>query len=145
MARMNGRSRFPIDASLILRDAGQAALSAPTTFAYRKLAQTGAVWQNPPDARDGEVYVVGHVEAVTGSPTSVTVDVLVADDAAGTNAVTVNTFKVAAGQWFDFPVDQMGLVQQYAGKNFWAVKVNFAGGTSPTVSAFIYLAPEPMG
>lgn len=142
MARMNGRNRFPIDAALILRDAAQAALSTATTFAFRKLAQTGAVWQNPADARDGLLYVVGHIEAVTGSPTSLSIDIVVADNSSGSNPVTAASFPVTNGEWFEALLDQMTLVREYPTKPYWAAKLNFAGGTSPTVSAFVYLAPE---
>ena len=142
MARMNGRSRFPIDAALILHDAGLAALSASTTFALQKLAQTGAYWQNPPDARDGDLYVVGHVESVSGSPTGVSIDIYVYDDASSTNPVLADSHPVVNGEWFEIPVDQLSLLREHPTKTYWAPKLTITGGTSPTVGAFVYLAPD---
>lgn len=142
MARMNGRNRFPIDASLILNNSGLAALTAATTFAWTPLVSSGAYWQNPADARDGVVYVVGHVESVTGSPTAISLDIVLADDAIGTNTITVESTPITNGEWFETSIDSLSLTREYPTKQYWAAKLNFSGGTTPAVAAFVYMAPD---
>jgi hypothetical protein len=142
MGRMTGRSRFPIDGSLILRAQAQATLSASTTFAIQKLAQTGAFWQNPGDPVNGTIFVVGEIESVSGSPTGLTVDTWVYDDVNLTNPVLADSVPVVSGEWFEIPVDYLALLRDHPTKTYWAPKVTITGGTSPTVGIFIYLAPD---
>jgi len=141
MGRMTGRSRFPVDASLIL-NAGTVALSAITTFTAWPLAQVGAVWQNPPDPRDGTVYVVGNVEAVTGSPTTLQLEIWAYDNVALANPVKVSDHPLSVNEWFEIPTDQFAILREYPTKTYWAAKLNIAGGTSPTATIFAYLAPD---
>ena len=137
MARMNGKSRFPLDAALILRDQAQATLNADTDFAVQKLAQVGAVWQNPPDPRDGQLYVVGHVESLTGG--TATLDFYSCEDASKSNPKLQKSVPISAGEWFAEQVDQFSWLANHAAGTHWFVKLNVTGAT---VGIFAYIAPD---
>jgi hypothetical protein len=135
---MNGKSRFPIDAALILRDAGLAAVTVDTDLAVQKLAQVGAVWQNPPDVRDGTIYLVGHVESLSDTAS---LDFYTCEDAAKSNPKLQKSVPLAAGEWFAEPIDQFSWLANHALGSFWFATINVAG-TTHSAAVFAYLAPD---
>ena len=140
MARMNGRSRFPIDAELILRNAGQAAITVDTDLAVQAFAQKGALWQNPADPRNGQLYLVGNVESLAGAGATLSVDLYVADDVAKTNPVLVASYPVVVGAWFELPIDEFSWLRQFPSKSHWFARLNITG-SGASAGVFAYLAP----
>lgn len=135
MSNFSGKSRFPIDAALILRDAGSASLVADTALAVTKLVSNGAYWQDPADVQDGDVYVVGHVEAAVGA---LVIEIYTAEDAAKTNAKLQMSVPVVANEWFEIPTDQISMKRKHPAATHWYVNVNL----TTSASVFVYLAPD---
>ena len=134
MANMSGKSRFPIDAALILRNSGSASLTADTALATQSLVSKGAYWQNPADAKDGVIYLVGKVEAAVDA---LSIDIYTVEDG-GANAKLQASFPVVAGDHFEFPLDEMALLKRHPTASGWYANINL----TTSASVFAYLAPD---
>lgn len=140
MANMTGKSRFPLDTALILRDTAAAPVTADLALAPWPLVSKGAYWQNPADVHDGTIYVVGTAGINVGATLSL--DIYTAEDAAGTNSQLYASYPQANGSVFEIPLDEISMLKTHAAATYFYVEVN-VGGTSPSASVFAYLAPKP--
>lgn len=139
MANMSGKHRFPIDAALIL-DPGTSPFTASKTLAAWPLVSKGAYWQSPADVHDGLIYLVGKVQALTGT---LSVDIYTADDAVGTNAVKYASFpQVGAGSDFEIAIDQMSIQKAAASTASYFYAVLNLGGSSPTATVLAFLSAK---
>jgi hypothetical protein len=141
MANYSGKSRYPIDGSLILRASDAAAVTTDTDLAVQKLVSNGAVWQDPADVRDGEIGLVVQTGAFGGTSPTIQVDVYTAEDASKTNPKLFASYPLAASSWEEIALDQQAMKRKHAAGTHWYVTLN-VGGTSPSIPVFAYLSKK---
>lgn len=128
----------------------QTELATPVTFVNSSTAVTGLSLQITPfyyangDVNDYAARLVLYDLTVSGSPTDVTIDVEVGNDASFTQVVTVNTFRAVqslSGR-LECKVDFRGAAQRLTSAYealYIRLKVHIANGTSPKVYFGAYL------
>lgn len=140
MANMSGKSRFPIDAALILRDVTAGAVTADTDLTVWPLVSKGAVWQNPADVRDGEVAIIGKFGAFTGD-TTLAVEIWLAHGLDKSSPKLYASFPVDTLGVVEIDFDEISALKRDAAATHFFVRLNIAGTTPSIASAFVYLAP----
>lgn len=140
MPNLSGKSRFPVDAALILRSETAGVINADTDLAVWPLVSKGAVWQNPADVRDGEVAVVGKFGAFSGD-TTLAVEIWLAHGADKSSPKLYASFPVDTLGVVEIDFDEISALKRDAAATHWFVRLNVAGTAPSIASGFVYLAP----